>query len=134
VIYSQQHQQPRLLQAETDLASFKQQQQTQSATDLPFLPPFVNTNPIRTTKKQSSSVSSTPSLFHTEITSSSNSKKKTHSHPGSLGGSQIPPRSSLMKEGISSSPIASISPQSSSSSHHSDESYSTDPTTTNLQH
>jgi hypothetical protein len=134
VIYSQQHQQPRLLQAETDLPSFKQQQQTQSATDLPFLPPFVNTNPIRTTKKQSSSVSSTPSLFHTEITSSSNSKKKTHSHPGSLGGSQIPPRSSLMKEGISSSPIASISPQSSSSSHHSDESYSTDPTTTNLQH
>jgi hypothetical protein len=122
VIYSQQHSspnQPRLLQAETDLVSFRQQQQTQSATDLPFLPPFVNTNPIKT-KKQSASVSSTPSLSHGEL-ASGNPKKKTHSHPGSLGGNQLPPRSSLSKEGISSSPIASISSHSSSSSHHSDD-------------
>ncbi|CAF1526545.1 unnamed protein product [Rotaria sp. Silwood1] len=132
VIYSQQHshpsyQQQRLLQAETDLASFKQHQQTQSATDLPFLPPFVNTNPIKR-KKQSSSVSSTPTLFPTEITSG-DSKKKTHSHPGSLGGSQVPPRSSLIKEEITSSPITSVSPHS-SSSHHSDDCFCTDPTTT----
>lgn len=141
VIYSQQHttasyQQPRLLQAETDLASFKQQQQTQSATDLPFLPPFVSTNPIRTTKKQSSSVSSTPSLSQIESHSShSSTKKKTHSHPGPLGGSQLPPRSSLQKEGTSSSPITSISPHSSSSSHHSDDCYCADPNpTANPQH
>ncbi len=139
VIYTQQHshpsyQQPRLLQAETDLASFKQQQQTQSATDLPFLPPFVNTTPIRTTKKQSSSVLLTSSLSQTELISSS-PKKKTHSHPGSLGGSQIPPRSLSIKEGLSSSPVASISPHSSSSSsHHSDDCYCADSTATNQQH
>ncbi|CAF3968588.1 unnamed protein product, partial [Rotaria sp. Silwood2] len=135
VIYSQQHshpsyQQHRLLQAETDLSSFKQHQQTQSATDLPFLPPFVNTNPIKR-KKQSSSVSSTPTLFPTEITSG-DSKKKTHSHPGSLGGSQVPPRSSLIKEEITSSPITSVSPH--SSSHHSDDCFCTDPTTTTTSH
>ena len=102
VIYSQQHstptyQQPRILQAETDLASFRQPQQTQSATDLPFLPPFVHANSIRTaTKKQSSSLSSTLSPSHTDF-ASSHSKKKTHSHPGPLGGSQIPPRSLLLK-------------------------------------
>jgi hypothetical protein len=134
VIYSQQHsassyQQPRILQAETDLASFKQQQQTQSATDLPFLPPFVTTNPTRTTKKHSSSLSLTPSPSHTELTSN-NPKKKTHSHPGSLGGNQVPPRSLLLKEGLSSSPITSTSPHSSSSSHHSDDCYCADPTTT----
>ncbi|CAF1425406.1 unnamed protein product, partial [Rotaria sordida] len=136
VIYSQQHsypstQQHRLLQAETDLASFKQHQQTQSATDLPFLPPFVNTNPIKR-KKQSSSVSSTPTLFPTELTSG-DSKKKTHSHPGSLGGNQLPPRSSLIKEEIISSPITSVSPHS-SSSHHSDDCFCADPTTTSNHH
>ena len=125
VIYSSQqnsnpsYQQHRLLQAETDLASFKQQPQTQSATDLPFLPPFVNTNPVRT-KKPSSSLSSTSLGSQTELPTS-NPKKKTHSHPGSLGGNPIPPRSSLIKEGITSSPITSISPHSSSSSHHSDD-------------
>lgn len=132
VIYSQQHshpayQQPRLLQAETDLASFKQQQQTQSATDLPFLPPFVNTNPIRK-QKQSSSVSSTPALFHTE-SASGHSKKKTQSHPGSLGGTTLPPRSSLIKEEQTSSPNVSVSPHSSSSSHHSDDCFCADPAT-----
>ncbi|CAF1388326.1 unnamed protein product, partial [Adineta steineri] len=134
VIYSQQHSQPqqRILQAETDLSSFRQQQQTQSATDLPFLPPFVNTNPTRT-KKHSSSVSTTPSHSHVEL-SSGNSKKKTHSHPGSLGGNQIPPQSSLNKEGMSSSQLTSMSSHSSSSSHHSDDCYCTDPTTTSHQH
>jgi hypothetical protein len=139
VIYSQQssnasYQQHRLLQAETDLASFKQQPQTQSATDLPFLPPFVNTNPIKS-KKQSSSLSSTSLVSQAELPIG-NPKKKTHSHPGSLGGNPIPPRSSLIKEGISSSRITSISPQSSSSSHHSDDCYGPDPTntTTSQQH
>ncbi|CAF4205009.1 unnamed protein product, partial [Rotaria socialis] len=138
VIYSQQHshpsyQQPRLLQAETDLASFKQQQQTQSATDLPFLPPFVNTNPAKR-PKQSSSVSSTPALFHADLPSG-HSKKKTQSHPGSLGGTLLPPRSSLIKEEILSSPIPSVSPHSSSSSHHSDDCFCAEPaTTTSHQH
>ena len=132
VIYSQQHstpsyQQPRLLQAETDLASFRQAQ-TQSATDLPFLPPFVNANPIRTTKKQSSSLSCTPAPSQTELTSNTQSKKKTHSHPGSLGGQQAPPRSLLFQEGPTSSHLTSISPHSSSSSHHSDDCYSADST------
>ena len=131
VIYSQQHstssyQQPRLLQAETDLASFRQQPQTQSATDLPFLPPFVHGNSIRTAKKLSSSLSCTPAPSQTELTNNK-SKKKTHSHPGSLGGQQIPPRSLLFQEGPTSSQITSISPHSSSSSHHSDDCYSAEP-------
>lgn len=131
VIYSQQHstssyQQPRLLQAETDLASFRQPAQTQSATDLPFLPPFVHGNPIRTSKKLSSSLSCTPAPSQTELTSNK-SKKKTHSHPGSLGGQPISPRSLLFQEGPTSSRLTSISPHSSSSSHHSDDCYCTDP-------
>lgn len=143
VIYSQQHahsshHSPRLLQAETDLASFKQQQQTQSATDLPFLPPFVNTTPMKS-KRQASSISSTPSLVHSELTTGPTStKKKTHSHPGSLGGSAsaLPPRSTtLSKEGASSSPQTSISPHSSSSSsHHSDDCYCADPNSPSHPH
>ena len=130
VIYSQQYSAPsypqhRLLQAETDLASFKQNQQTQSATDLPFLPPFVNTNSMKR-NKQSSSVSSTPSLSHTESIHD-NSKNQTHSHPGSLGGFHIPPRSSLIKE-ENTSPVTSISPHSSSSSHHSNDCFCSNPT------
>ncbi|UJR30692.1 hypothetical protein I4U23_018213 [Adineta vaga] len=133
VIYSQQnsasgYSQHRVLQAETDLVSFRQQTQTQSATDLPFLPPFVNTNPIRTKHQSTASVSSTPSLTHTEL-STGHSKKKTHSHPGSLGGHQQSPRSTLSKEGISSSPLTSMSSHSSSSSHHSDDCYCADPST-----
>ena len=142
VIYSQQHphsshHSARLLQAETDLTSFKQQQQTQSATDLPFLPPFVNTTPMKS-KRHASSISSTPSLVQAESTTGPTStKKKTHSHPGSLGGSAtaLPPRSTLSKEGASSSPQTSISPHSSSSSsHHSDDCYCADSTSTSHPH
>ena len=135
VIYSQQHgstSQPshRLLQAETDLASFKQQQQTQSATDLPFLPPFVNATTMNT-KRQAAAGSSTPSLAQPELlTSQTQTKKKTRSHPGSLGGAAIPPRSLSNKEDVSSSRLTSISPHSSSSSHHSDDCYCADQTTT----
>ncbi|CAF1680547.1 unnamed protein product [Adineta ricciae] len=133
VIYSQQHSissypQQRILQAETDLASFRQQPQTQSATDLPFLPPFVNANPVRSRHQSSASVSSSPSVSQTEL-STSQPKKKTHSHPGSLGGHHQSPRSTLPKEGVTSSPLTSMSSHSSSSSHHSDDCYCADPST-----
>lgn len=135
VIYSQQHSHPstRILQAETDLASFRQPAQTQSATDLPFLPPFVSTNPTMKTKRPHVSISSTPSLVPTESLSSpsnvSQTKKKTQSHPGSLGGgasSLPPPNTTFSQEGIHSSRQTSISPHSSSSSHHSDDCYCPD--------
>ena len=150
VIYNQQHSssylpQQRTLHAETDLTSFKEKKQTQSATDLPFLPPFVS-NPMRPAKKQSSSASSTPSVSQNDLSSNSNatnnnnnnnnntSSKKTHSHPGSLGGSQLPPRSStLTKEGLSPSQTTSTPHSSSSSLHHSDDCYCADSATTSQQ-